>query len=233
MKKIRIITLCLIILVFAVFIYSKSKITGPGNGFLITAPIPLPDENDNEDLVGEVVNKVPLIKEMDISDTSSWKEYTNEKYGFKLMIPNEMTVTQGFRSGKTVFTDSILLGGWDVYLPSSLDPNGNPNAKSLEDYKKDYQGNKYFVHINDQAEIKVNGVSALKQVYSSGEIIDGVFKIEDMFGADQEIRYVLFDGKNKIIILPVSVGWSQDRKSRDYVTTNKFLDTVVSTFEFI
>lgn len=152
--------------------------------------------------------------------------FVNQKYGFEFQYPenykiggltNEGTpIKDAFGVSYQYFVMDSPVSAVAIFIPQSDDSaHMNPNAKSLDDYKKNYKtkGSYPFnVVIESSEDVVINSISALKQVYSASREGD------DLQGAEHTTRYVFFDGKDKFVIL-----------RGDEIVLRK----IVSTFKFI
>ena len=145
------------------------------------------------------------------------KKFKSDKYGFEFEYPEKYKISglsfEGFVIEGGIYVSDDNGGGITIFPPTTNeDPGGkhiNPKATSLEDYEKDYKdGNNIEVSIHGQEKLVINGFPALKQRIYAPEFIDGY---------TETTRYVIFDGKNKFIIL----------KGNESI-----LNTVLSTFKF-
>lgn len=164
--------------------------------------------------------------------TAGWKTYTNTKYGFEVQYPDNYQTYEVLSEGGGPNPDSISFAtepthGYSLLIPLPLNnefAHANLNARSLDDYKKSYTTKLVYGHnviIHSQEEIVINGLKALKQVYSA--TIEG----DDLFGINNGLRYIFYNGEQFIILRGGIKGGSI------YSAPNeKILDQVASTFKF-
>ena len=175
-------------------------------------------------------SQVPTVSTDQITN---FKTYRNDKYGFEVSYPSDYK-TYSVNTEGVLHPDSILFSlisipsrgptGAHILIPLPLNDelaHSNPNAQSLDDYKKNYTTNDgRNVVIDDQKEMLVNGIKALRQVYSDAN------PIGDFNNAYHNLRYVFFNEK-QFIIIDGGVGGGVYSASND-----KVLDQVASTFKF-
>lgn len=143
------------------------------------------------------------------------------EYGFQVDLPLG-TEAMPLKEEGVVIGDSVIVGGIKIYLPSSLGRESNPKAQSLTDYMADYQSPYLAVKIHNQTKKVTGNFTLLRQEYSTGTFVNGVFKSDKEYGTDHGLRYIFDNGKGKIIILPIS-----SKENFDY------LDSTANSFKFI
>lgn len=211
MKKLVIIVAILVagvLLLWKYGILSKQPELNTNLNNATTTPNEVPfDELSQEELFKES----PLYK---IVNSPLSKKYTNTEIGFSLMLPEKVTVKKestyfGINYAYKVFIDesgyeNSLTDLW-TFFPDKQNPARNRNAKSLEDYLKDYSVPDMKNHIVVIHNNEITRHNVVKQEYSYGswqtygdvtQFVQGTAGCDACYYANYYIRYVYFNPKN-------------------------------------
>ncbi len=194
----------------------------------------------------------PAVK--DGEETIPWLTYRNEKYGFEVGYIAHQPFYAIDKMGDSITNSKIIIS-----LPVSEDVGYNPHAETLADYKKTYSTQKVFsttntgeplgrvVLIHEQEETIINNIPALKQIYSTGNVIamsanrEGTALVPDRndTAENYSLRYIFFKDK-KVLILKMthvddtlSIFKDMTRSQKNKLdAAEEELNVVAQTFKF-
>ena len=196
---------------------------------------------------------VPTVPLSTTPQETTWKTYTDEKYGFEFQYPPSHRIGKIKTDGpeRVQIGNSIMLRSTEsndkraiyIYLSLMKDIGYNPSAISLEDYETDYGGWYAKTVIRSSERVQVNNAEAVRQWYSSGGLLYNVRQKKRVFGASGEyqndnwFRYVFFDQKDNFIILKTSEASVDEYGKESWkigtIISKELLDDIAKTFRFI
>ncbi|OGD68807.1 hypothetical protein A3E89_00730 [Candidatus Campbellbacteria bacterium RIFCSPHIGHO2_12_FULL_35_10] len=215
------VVICVLILIFFIFSTRKSDTEVIDN---ITENNSISEISDND------------ILNADFNFGEFTNQYIDDDFDFSLMYPEELGVAQVQKS-----CDISLYLKKPSYPPFLLiqNPNcdsafRNPNAKSLDDYKKDYVTKSGgIVHIFNSEEIKTNfGTIGIKQKYHKFQNEEEINNI-NFNDITPSVRYVFHNEIHGFYILYVMPTFSENEYLEE--KTNIYLDLekkIINTIKY-
>lgn len=217
------ISILILILVFALLIRSNSSLEVVGDNFKI------------DDSISEVKNEDILNKDFFFGEFVN--DYKEDNFEFSLMYPEELGVAQVQKSCdislylKKPSYPSFLL----IRNPDCDSAFKNPNATSLDDYKKDYVPKSGgIIHIIDSEKIITNyGTIGIKQKYHKFQNEEEI-KNTNIDNIIPSTRYVFYNNLHGFYILYVAPPFSDNyfQKSEKVDVYLDLEEKIVNTIKY-
>ena len=139
------------------------------------------DDNNQNNGSDEVIDDSSVVEDDSKIDTSDWKTYSNEEFGFEIKYPEDWyTVTEKHepRWHKTVLGVVYISGPGDIknpdpfYAPISITIRNNEERLSI---KKWYQKNYPDGNISRLQEVKFDKTSGMRKLSLWNDGLDGFY----------------------------------------------------------